>query len=135
MAISRIDQPQKHNHGYYVRVTRNGKTQAKFFPDKSNGGKRAALRAAKECQEQLLQWAASQERKRKKPSARNTSGIVGVNRATNATGEEYWQAAWVDSSGRRRNAKFSIKKYGEEKAKSMAKKARRDGIREKEQEG
>lgn len=135
MAISRIDQPQKHNHGYYVRVTRNGKTQSKFFPDKSNGGKRAALRAAKECQNQLLQWAESQAKRPRRPSARNTSGIVGVNRATNATGEEYWQAAWVDSSGRRRNSKFSIKKYGEEKAKRMARKARRDGIREKEQEG
>ena len=82
----------------------------------------------------MLQWAESQIKKPKKPSARNTSGIVGVNRATNRTGEEYWQAAWVDSSGRRRNAKFSTKKYGEEKAKRMARKARREGLMEKEQQ-
>src|SRR6185295_11802277 len=106
MAISRIDQPQKHNHGYYVRVTRNGKTEAKFFPDKSNGGKRAALRAAKERHGQLLQWAESQKKRPRKPGARNTSGIIGVNRATNKNGEEYWQAAWVDGSGKRRNTKY-----------------------------
>ena len=135
MAISRIDQPQKHNHGYYVRVTRNGKTKAKFFPDKSNGGKRAALRSAKECQGQLLQWAETQEKIRKKPGARNTSGIVGVNRAITGSGEEYWQATWVDGSGKRRNAKFSVKKYGEDKAKRMARKARREGLREREQNG
>ena len=134
MAISRIDQPQKHNHGYYVRVTRNGKTQAKFFPDKSNGGKRAALRAAKECNAELLRWAESQKEKRKKPGARNKSGIVGINRARNSNGEEYWQAAWVESSGRRRNRKFSIKRYGEERAKREAKRARREGLREREQE-
>ena len=135
MSISRIDQPHKHNHGYFVRITRNHKTESKFFPDKSNGGKRAALRAAKEYHTQLQGWAESQKKKRTKPGARNTSGIVGVNRAVNKTGEEYWQAAWVDSNGRRRNAKFSIKKYGEEKAKKMARKARREGVKEKEQEG
>ena len=131
MAISRIDQPQKHNHGYYVRVTRNGKTQAKFFPDKSNGGKRAALRAAKECQGQLLQWAESQQKPRKKPSARNTSGIVGVNRATNKTGEEYWQAAWVDSSGRRRNAKFSVKNMGKRKQRGWRRRLEERGLGKK----
>ena len=135
MSISRIDQPHKHNHGYFVRITRNHKTESKFFSDKSNGGKRAALRAAKACHAQLMEWADSQQKKKKKPGARNTSGIVGVNRAVNKTGEEYWQAAWVDSKGRRRNAKFSTKKYGEEKAKRLARKARRDGEKEKEQGG
>jgi len=133
MSISRIDQPHKHNHGYFVRVTRNYKTESKFFSDKSNGGKRAALRAAKACQARMLEWAESQKKKRQKPSVRNKSGIVGVNRAVNKTGEEYWQAAWVDSAGRRRNAKFSTKKYGEEKAKRMARKARREGEKEREQ--
>lgn len=41
--IARIDQPEKKNHGYYVRMTG---VPAKFFPDKSNGGKNKALTAA-----------------------------------------------------------------------------------------
>lgn len=133
MAISRIDQPHKHNHGYFVRVTCNGKTQSKFFPDKSSGGKRVALRAAKECNTELLAWAQAQKKKPRKPTARNSSGIVGVNRATNKNGEEYWQASWVNGSGIRKNAKFSVKKYGEEKAKRLAKKARKDGENAREE--
>lgn len=45
--ISRIDQPSKHNHGFYVRITRKGKQFAKFFSDKKNGSKSKALEAAK----------------------------------------------------------------------------------------
>jgi hypothetical protein len=44
--ISRIDQPEKKNHGWYVRVTHKGNTQAKFFADKANGSKAKALKAA-----------------------------------------------------------------------------------------
>lgn len=44
--VSRIDQPEKKNHGWYVRVTYKGKTEQKFFADKSNGGKTKALKAA-----------------------------------------------------------------------------------------
>ena len=44
--VSRIDQPEKKNHGWYVRVTLKGTTQQKFFADKANGGKNKALKAA-----------------------------------------------------------------------------------------
>jgi hypothetical protein len=135
MGISRNDQPEKHNHGYYVRLTRNGKTQYKFFPDRSSGGKRAAHRAAKEYEAELMEKAASLKKSPRKPSVRNTSGKVGVGRTSYGDGEqasEYWQAAWVDDKGRRRNKKYSIKKYGEEKAMRLAMKARREGLVAKE---
>ena len=138
MAISRIDQPEKHNHGYYVRLTRNGKTQYKFFPDKSSGGKRAARRAAKEYEAELLEKAALLKKKPRKPSVRNTSGKVGISRTSYGNGaqtSEYWQAAWVDKKGKRMSAKFSVKKYGEEKAKRLAMKARRQAMLEKEAAG
>lgn len=136
MGISRIDQPEKHNHGYYVRLTRNGKTQSKFFSDKSSGGKRAARRAAKEHEAELLEQAALLKKKRPKPSARNTSGKVGVSLTSYGSGpdaSQYWQAAWVDNKGRRRSAKYSVKKYGEEKAKRLAMRARREGLLAREQ--
>src|SRR5215216_4259206 len=105
MAISRIDQPEKHNHGYYVRLTRDGKTQYKFFPDKSSGGKRAARRAAKEYEAELLEKAALLKKRPRKPSVPNTSGKVGVSRTSygyGAEASEYWQAAWVDHKGTRK---------------------------------
>ena len=134
MSISRIDQPDKHNHGYYVRLTRNGKTKYKFFSDKSNGGKRAALKAAKLHEAELLDLAAKTAKPAKpKLSKRNTSGLLGVSRGAwveNGKKAVYWQAAWVDAEGIRKSRKFAVKKYGEEKALRLAKKARREGLRQ-----
>ena len=136
MGISRIDQPEKHNHGYYVRLSRQGKTEAKFFADKSNGGKRAALRAAREYEAELVRKAETRGgKKREIKSVRNTSGKVGVSRSVSRNGDqvyEYWQASWSDSDGKRRSAKFSVNKYGEEKARRLALKARREGLLAKE---
>jgi hypothetical protein len=134
MGISRIDQPEKYNHGYYVRVRRNGKTEAKFFADKGHGGKRAALRAAKEYETELISRAESKIKKKEAKSERNTSGKVGVSRTESGSRGymySYWQAAWVGPDGKRKSVKFSINKYGEEKAKRMALKARREALQTK----
>jgi hypothetical protein len=45
--ISRIDQPEKANHGWYVRITKKGHTEQKFFADKSFGGRDPALENAR----------------------------------------------------------------------------------------
>lgn len=128
MSISRIDQPEKYNHGFYVRVTYNQSTKSKFFADKSHGGKRAALKAAREYEEKLVE---ANSRKKPIPSKRNKSGIIGVCRGVwLEAGEKvaYWQAAWIDKDGNRKNRKFSVKKYGEDKARKLAIKARREGL-------
>jgi hypothetical protein len=52
--ISRIDQPEKHNHGFFVRLAREGKTHSAFFADKSHGGRQKALAAARQHYEMLL---------------------------------------------------------------------------------
>ncbi|MEJ7713136.1 MAG: hypothetical protein WKF84_25645 [Pyrinomonadaceae bacterium] len=41
--ISRIDQPLKRTHGWYVRVRFGGSTQSKFFSDETCGGRDKAL--------------------------------------------------------------------------------------------
>ena len=52
--ISRIDQPEKKNHGWYVRVTFKGKTEQKFFADKAHGTKPKALKMAQEHRDHLV---------------------------------------------------------------------------------
>ena len=52
--ISRIDQPEKKNHGWYVRVTYKGKTEQKFFADKAHGTKPKALKMAQEHRDHLV---------------------------------------------------------------------------------
>lgn len=52
--ISRIDQPAKKNHGWYVRITFKGVITQKFFSDKTYGTKGKALKAAQEHRDELV---------------------------------------------------------------------------------
>ncbi len=134
--ITRIDQPEKKNHGFYVRITHRGKTRQKYFPDKSCGGKGKALTMAREYRDSILskmpkhkQLQAAKRRRRVKKS-----GVTGVTHVVSKVGErnryEYWQASWTDIGGSRRTAKFSIARYGNDKALDFAVKARRKALRE-----
>ncbi len=133
--ITRIDQPEKKNHGFYVRITHRGNTHQKYFPDKSSGGKTKALKLARAYRDELLakmpkykqEMAARKKRKALK------SGVVGVTHVVSKVGDDkeyqYWQAAWADENGKRRTAKFSISRYGKDKALDMAIKARNKALR------
>ncbi len=44
--ISRIDQPEKNNHGFYVRLQRAKVKFSAYFSDKKHGGKASAHKAA-----------------------------------------------------------------------------------------
>ena len=130
--ITRIDQPEKKNHGFYVRITHKGKSYQKYFPDKSSGGKAKALTAAKKHRDALLKKMPKykQEAAARKPRRIKKSGVVGVthvvSRSAKGKSYEYWQAAWVVRK-KRRTAKFSISKYGDKKALEMAKKTLKEG--------
>jgi hypothetical protein len=52
--VSRINQPEKRTYGFFVRLTRNGRIHNAFFADKSHGGKRKALEAARKHYQRLL---------------------------------------------------------------------------------
>lgn len=133
--ITRIDQPEKKNHGYYVRITHRGKPQQKYFPDKASGGKTKALKAAREHRDKLLSKMPKykQEAAGKKKRRIKKSGVTGVTHVVSNSPKgksyEYWQAAWVDKDGKRKTAKFSVSRYGTKKALDMAKKARKDGTK------
>lgn len=129
-AISRIDQPEKGNYGFYVRITHRGKTHQKWFPDKKSGGKPKALRLAREHRNRLLSKMprAKQETAARKPRKTLKSGVVGVTHYVSRN-YEYWQAAWIDAKGKKRTAKYSISKHGKQKALELAKQARKSMTR------
>jgi hypothetical protein len=52
--ISRIDQQEKNNHGWFVRLMRDGQRYSAFFADKKNGGKAKALVLAKKAYADML---------------------------------------------------------------------------------
>ncbi len=120
-------------------MQRQGKKYSKFFADGLWGGKRKALRQARqyrdELERRLRPW--SIRKLAEKPSARNTSGVVGVRKGYQTVisdGYEYrygfWVAQWIDGLGRRRTRSFSIGKHGEQQAFEMALAVRKNGVQQ-----
>ena len=135
--ICRIDQPDKHNHGFFVRVQRRGKIHSAFFTDFRHGGRRRALAAAQRHRRKVLAqlgppklmlrrwWAEIRRRK-------GSSGIVGVQRLVDWGFwpiRTYWKATWSPKPHVVRRKQFSVRKFGAKKAKQLAIRARRAGVR------
>ena len=123
--------------GWEVRIQRKSKVRSKFFSDLNHGGKRAALRAAKEYRDQIeilypKQTVAQKARKR---STRNKSGVVGVrlHEQKDRRGDYeytywYWVAQWTDGHGKRKTRSFSVHQYGDDEAYRLAVECRRNGV-------
>jgi len=135
--ICRIDQPEKRNHGFFVRLQRQGRIYSAFFTDLKYGGKAAALAAAKKFYHQSVaifgppailnrQWWAEIVRRK------GRSGIHGVQKAVVRRDGKiylYWCATWSPEPYVARRKLFSIRKYGASEAKELAIRARRTGVR------
>ncbi len=105
-----------------MRITVKKALHTRFFADKKFGGKRLARVAATEFRDSLIEKlpeervAAIQNRRR----AVRQSGVQGVThvqvRSASGTVRCFWQAAWRLTDGRRRTARFSIDRLGDEGA-------------------
>ena len=135
--ICRIDQPHKHNHGFFVRLARRGRIHSAFFSDKRHGGREQALVAAQVPRDKLAtqlgrpvqmarrQWAEIVRRK-------GRSGIQGVQRIVNRRVKpwrKYWKATWSPEPYMVARKQFTIRKHGEAKAKQLAIQARQAGLK------
>ncbi len=132
--VSRIDQPERRTHGFFVRLRRKGKLYSGFFPDLKHGGKQRALTAAQRYYRELVkkyppfsrrQWAQIPRRK-------GASGIVGVRKVvTSVRGRKRvrWQAMWSPEPHVLATRSFSVQKYGPQRAKALAIQARNAGLR------
>ena len=136
--ITRIDASA---HGYWVRVMRRGECFSKLFSDGEYGGKRKALKAARDYRDQLVDDLADKEQTRKQRAeivtSRNYSGIPGVRyiEETSRKGDReyvygYWEAQWSPKPYVRKKRRFSVKKYGDKKAMELAIEARAKGVEE-----
>ena len=135
--ICRIDQPKKHNHGFFVRLQRNGKIHSAFFTDKKYGARPRAFAAAQEYYRKLAaklgtpvqmsrrNWAEIRRRK-------GSTGIVGVQKSVNRQFKPpriYWKATWSPEPYVVRRKMFSAIKFGNAKARLLAIRARRAGVK------
>lgn len=133
--ISRVDQYKKNEHGWLVRVMRNGVNHQKFFYDSTYGGKSRSLIEAKLHRDELV-------RKYQLPphgnnfnriTSRNTSGHPGISKSGSFRKGHYyeaWQASWVLPDGKRVARKFVFSPTGrtEMAAKRLAIKVRREAV-------
>ncbi len=119
----------------WVRIKYDGKNFQQSFPFKKYGGKQKAIAAAKQVRDKQgrkiygANWPYAKYSPRK-ISPLNSSGEIGVSFSEK---DNSWVATWQEGQGARRrqkNAYFSVNKYGDDKAKRMAIKRRRDAVRE-----
>lgn len=135
--VCRIDQAEKRNHGFFVRLQRNGKIHSAFFTDLKHGGQAQALAAAQLHHRKLLKkfglpqqksrrwWAELRRRK-------GSSNVVGVQKVVDRRfkpSRVIWKATWSPEPYFARRRQFSARKFGARKAKKLAIRARRAGVR------
>jgi hypothetical protein len=135
--VSRIDQPEKNNHGWYVRIRVGGVLTSKFYSDRTHKSRQKALRAAVAFRDDVLAQAGRTPSGRSvmPQTARNTSGIVGVapftrTRADGEPGSRCWVATWNPQPGKVSRKFFSVESLGERGALLAACAYRRDRERE-----
>lgn len=136
--ISRFDDDIRMTHGWRVSLRRHGKMLVENFPDKKYGGRQKALRLARQYRDELLRKFPPISRKEvcRIRRSNNKSGIAGVctyakrYKLKDGTVKEtrYWEASWPGEEGKNVGVNFSVRKYGEELARSMAIRARQRGI-------
>lgn len=135
--ICRIDQPAKHNHGFFVRLQRRGKIHSAFFSDKNHGGRELALAAAQEHHRKLAAKLGTPVRMSRRqwaelPRRKSRSRIIGVRHVVVRRGRrvrKYWMAIWSPEPYVVARRWFSVRSHGAEKAKRLAIRARRAGLR------
>ena|SRR6266496_237335 len=118
---------------YRIVISRNRKKIQEYFyfgDKRTEAEARAkAIRRWKEIRDSspvITRTAFAQIERRK-----SRSGVVGVRRITSEVKGhlyDFWVAVFSDRRGNKKWRSFSINKYGEDKAKELALKARRDGV-------
>ncbi|MEX2397310.1 MAG: hypothetical protein WD491_09800 [Balneolales bacterium] len=118
--ISRIDQPSKNTHGWFVRIRRDGNKVSKFFSDGKYGGREEALDKARTYRdENLSKWEKFAKNSNRSMHVGKTSniGYPGISycvKTKTRNGEEYKEHVFQVSSspekGVHKNKSFYIPK-------------------------
>ncbi len=130
--IYRVDSPKNGTYAWIVVLTRNRESFRKHFTDGVHGGREQALAAAIVYRDEVIARFAPLKRSEYVSVLRknNTSGFPGVRLNRDAEGNPlYWAASWVPHAGAKAKVvKFSVAKYGFERSRELAVRARADGV-------
>ncbi len=128
--IARVDQPDKRMVGWRVYVSYEGRRFLRLFSDKQFHGRRGAYAAARRF---ALELGDRSEflalLRRLKPRQNSRSGTPGVARYDGGPDRgPFWLAYW-DEDGHKVQKKFSVSVHGEERARALAIKTRRNAVK------
>jgi len=107
---------------WLVEIARQGVQFSKSFSDRTYGGKRKALAAAREYRDGLYKIHGGPHG-RPIPSPTDKPRLKGVNRFESPGDPSivpYWKATWMGTDGRQHNRKFSVLRYGNSLARALA---------------
>ncbi|MFC5605310.1 AP2/ERF family transcription factor [Variovorax soli] len=124
--ISAID------HRFQVIIKRNGKAWRKTFSHSTCGGEQAALAMAQAWRDDIVRQhpPISRRKRAQKLLSTNTSGVAGVHLACQPDGTPRLWTARTVVGDKALSKSFSISRYGEERAKELAIRARQAQLRE-----
>jgi len=118
-------------HGWHVSLKRAGRRYEHYFNDGTD--RAAALRRALRWRDRMAATLPP-PRKFKRRYVLNTTGVIGVHLAVQRTRKgtimSYYCATWIDDVGRTHKRSFSVAKFGELRARSLAVAARKDTLAE-----
>ncbi|GAB4339659.1 MAG: hypothetical protein Kow0037_24880 [Calditrichia bacterium] len=128
--VSRIEQPEKHNFGWYARARYKGEVRSKFFSDKKYGGRAKAFQLAKswyrkEIKEIIKKIGGESFSEVSIPKGaivtynkKNNTGVVGVQKITRKKKTKTYVAYRVTykENGKYKTKFFSVEKYGDKEA-------------------
>ena len=125
-----VNYPEHGQVGYVVRLNRRGKRVYRIFNYSQFASKDATRKAA-------AQYARKLDKEFPRLSRQELATIrgkknSGVRRVVNrSAGRDYafWEASWSPKPNQVKRVKFSVKKYGNERAKKLAMSARTQGVK------
>ena len=135
--IARVDHEASSTHCWRVTVQRRKKLFRRDFSDGPYGGPEVALQAAQAYRDRLIQEHPPLSKPAycailKKTNRSGASGLTRVDRWELSKGKRvrrlYWEAQWPIENCKSKHRKFSILKYGEERAYQMALTARQTAL-------
>lgn len=132
--IHRVDTEERGRHAWMVMIQRNGRRVTRIFYDAAHeGGRKAALAAARVWRDSVLDGAPADDRAthlRLVVRRNSKSGLPGVIRYEPKKEKRgpCWIASWEEPDVGQRKKRFSIRLYGEAGAKARAVEARRAAL-------
>lgn len=135
--LYKINYPEQGQYGYLVKMNRRKKKVHEIFSF-------ARYKNQKECRKDAEKYARELDRKYPRMTRREIaqlrrsnfdSDMVGVRKVTKTVKGhtyEFWEASWSPSPNVVRKKLFSVNKYGDDKARKLARKVRREGLKEME---